>query len=169
MPVWPLQKDCNAFYGNPGNTPAQWAAWEGEHLVEVKCPWQLYFIEGQHKQSVADIRIHKLCAASLTTVLGNIWDSVGKDPAKITALHYDRYSGSYNQRPMRGGSARSMHGYGAALDIDAEENAQHDEHGLFTPTSLITIKFEAEGWVWGGRWSVSSVDKMHYQAARIHP
>jgi len=168
MPIWPLQRDCNAFYGNPGDSPAQWAAWEKANLVNVPCPWPLFFIDGKLKQPVAAIRIHKKCADSLSAVLGQVWDAVGKSQAEITALHYDHYSGSYNQRSMRGMSNRSMHGFGAAIDWDAEENEQHAMKHLFTDASMLVTKFKAEGWIWGGDWSSGSIDAMHVQAARLH-
>lgn len=167
--VWPLQRDCNDFYGNPGDTPAQWAAWEAANLTDVACPWQIFFVDGKVSTPVKAIRIHKKCAASLTTVLKSIWDAVGHDQAKIAALRYDHYSGSYNQRPMRGMTTRSMHGFGAAIDWDAEDNAQHATKHLLQPDSLLVVKFKAEGWIWGGEWSGASIDAMHVQAARVHP
>jgi hypothetical protein len=165
MNIWPLQRDCNAFYGNPGNTSAQWAAWESAHLVKIPCPWVLHM----DKEIVKEISIHKLCASSLTNVLNNIWDAVGKDQSAIETLHYDQFSGSYNQRPMRGGSARSMHGFGVALDFDYDDNLFHSTKHLFQDSSLIVVKFKEDGWQWGGDWSPGSVDAMHFQAARVHP
>jgi hypothetical protein len=168
MTAWPKQKDCNTFYGNPGDSPAQWAAWEDANLVDVVCPWKIFFVDGKVSQLVTGIRIHKLCATSLTTVLGNIWTAVGETQSAIETLHYHMYSGSYNQRPMRGGSARSMHGFGAAIDWDAEENEQHSMHHLFQENSLLVVKFKAEGWTWGGDWSPASIDAMHVQAASVY-
>ena len=72
------------------------------------------------------------------------------DPAKIAALHYDRYDGSYNFRPMRGGASLSMHSFACAIDWDANDNAFHDKHHLFNEQSLLVVKFKEEGWVWGG-------------------
>lgn len=165
MNVWPLQKDCNAFYGNPGDTPAQWASWESANLVRIPCPWILHM----DKDIVKEISIHKKCAESLTGILGAIWEAVGKDQSAIETLHYDQFSGSYNQRPMRGGSARSMHGFGAAIDFDYDDNLFHATKHLFQDNSLLVVKFKADGWQWGGDWSPGSVDAMHVQAARVHP
>jgi hypothetical protein len=169
MNIWPLQKDCNAFYGNPGNFQAQWQVWEAANLVDVPCPWKIFFIDGKLVQPVPAIRIHKLCADALKAALGNIWDAVGHDQSAIETLHYHHYSGSYNQRPMRGGTARSMHGFGAAIDWDAEENEQHSTKHLFQENSLIVVKFKEQGAVWGGDWSPQSIDAMHLQFARVHP
>ena len=167
--VWPLQSECNAFYGNPGLISSQWAAWEAVNLVMVSCPWKLFFRDGSRITPVAGIRIHKKCADSLRVVLGSVWDAVHGDQSVIETLHYHWYSGSYNQRPMRNGTARSMHGCGAAIDWDAEENAQHSTKHLYQENSLLVTKFKAEGWVWGGDWSPGSIDAMHFQAARVHP
>ena len=169
MNIWPLQKDCPAFYGDPGNTPTLWAAWEAANLVDVPCPWKLFFKDNDLIQPVSAIRIHKKCAGSLNIVLHSIWDAVGDDQSAIETLHYHLYSGSYNQRPMRGGVARSMHGFGAAIDMDAEENEQHSTKHLYQANSLIVLKFKAENWIWGGDWSPTSIDAMHFQAARVHP
>ena len=162
-PIWPLQSDCNAFYGNPGDTPEQWAAWEAANLVEVPCPWPLIM----DNVSLTKIRIHKKCADSLTRVLNNIWDATGKSLSAIAALRYNRFSGSYNQRPIRGGTMRSMHGFGAAIDWDDQDNQQHALHHLFQDNSLLVVKFKEENWTWGGDWQSSSIDSMHVQAARV--
>ena len=162
--VWPLQADCDAFYGDPGSTPASWAAWEAANLVDVACPWVL----NMDGTVVKEIRIHKKCATSLTQVLDAIWDATGKSQSAIETLRYNLFSGSYNQRPIRGGTMRSMHGYGAALDMDCNDNEQHSMNHLFQDSSLITIKFKEAGAVWGGDWSPQSIDAMHYQFARLH-
>ncbi len=99
-------------------------------------------------------------------MLEAIWEACASDVSKISALKYDRYDGSFNLRPMRGGTTLSMHAYGCALDFDAADNPFHSETHLFTADSIIVQKFEAAGWIWGGRWL--SPDAMHFQAARVH-
>lgn len=158
--VWPLQSDCAAFYGDPYA-----AGWLQANTTDVTCPWQLYV----GKIKVQHITIHKKCADSLTRVLGAIWDACSHDQAKIDALRYSVYDGSYNLRPMRGGHNTSMHGFAAAIDWDAADNAQHSTKHLFQADSLLVVKFKEENWVWGGDWSPGSVDAMHTQAARVHP
>jgi hypothetical protein len=164
-PVWPLQSQCDAFYGNPRGTGGSYSpAWAAQNLTHVPCPWVLTM----DNKPVPFITIHKKCADSLTPVLGNIWNAVGQDQGAIETLHYNRYSGSFNYRPMRDGYALSMHAYGVAIDWDAEENPQHSTTHLFQPNSLIVTKFKEENWVWGGDWSGASIDAMHFQAARVH-
>ncbi|MBZ5616244.1 MAG: M15 family metallopeptidase [Acidobacteriia bacterium] len=163
MTTWPLQRDCDAFYGNPrGSNGSYSPAWAAANLTHVACPWQIQ-IGGK---TVPFITIHRKCAESLTAVLGAIWEACGKSQDQINKLHYNVYDGSFNYRPMRANQALSMHAYGCAIDWDAAENPFHDRKHLFTSSSLLVVKFEAEGWVWGGDWS--SPDAMHVQAARVH-
>jgi hypothetical protein len=156
---WPLQRDATAFFGDPRKSN-----FSAQHLVSVPCPWKLFM----GKTELHSIQINKACAASLTRVLNFVWEKVGKDQSAIETLHYHLYSGSYNFRPMRGGSALSMHAYGAAIDWDDQENQQHHMKHLFQDNSLLIQAFKAEGWSWGGNWSPASVDAMHVQAARVH-
>jgi hypothetical protein len=164
-PQWPLQAECNQVYGDPRGAGDTYSpAWAAQNLTHVPCPWVLMF--GTHH--VPFITIHRLVAPSLTRVLASIWDAVGNDQSAIESLHYNRYSGSFNFRPMRGGHSLSMHSYGVALDWDAEENPQHSTTHLFQSDSLIVTKFKDENWIWGGDWSGTSIDAMHFQAARVH-
>jgi hypothetical protein len=157
--IWPLQKDCISFYGNPASP-----GWLHDNTTYVACPWTLYV----GATPTSHILIHKKCADSLARVLNNVWDACGKDVSKIKEQHFDRYDGSYNFRPMRGAAAMSMHSFACAIDWDAAENAFHSQKHLFTDQSLLVVKFKEEGWIWGGDWSPGSQDAMHVQAARIH-
>ena len=160
--IWPLQTEIHtgsaAFYGDPDSS-----GWEAANLVEVPCPWPLQ-IDGQ---TVHTIRIHSKCADSLREVLEAIWEACGKDLSKISALKYNRFDGSFVNRPMRESTEKSMHAYGCALDFDAADNPFHSMTHLFSVDSIIVQQFEAAGWMWGGRWQ--SPDAMHMQAARVHP
>ena len=159
--VWPLQKDCLAFYGDPRQ-----ASWLHDNTVDVPCPWPLQMGD----LAIAHILIHKKCAESLARVLNNIWEATGKSLKTIQQLRYDRYDGSYNLRRVRGSAtAMSMHAFAAAIDWDAADNAQHAQKHLFHDDSLLVVKFKNEGWIWGGDWSPGSIDAMHVQAARVHP
>lgn len=159
MNRWPLQRDCMSFYGDPRQR-----GWLQVNTVGVKCPWPIHC----GRVPVDHITIHKKCAASLTRTLQAIWVAVGQDIGKIKQLRYDVFDGSYNLRVMRGGNALSMHSYACAIDWDAADNPFHVTKHLFSSDSLIVVKFKEEGWLWGGDWSLGSVDAMHVQAARIH-
>src|SRR5690349_15942108 len=94
---WPLQSQCDQFYGDPRGTNGTYSPkWAAANLTHVPCPWVLMY----EKQHVPFITIHKKCAESLTRVLDSIWQAVGKDQSAIETLHYNRYSGSFNYRPM---------------------------------------------------------------------
>ncbi len=159
-PKWPLQSQCLSFYGDPRKK-----GWLQANTTHVTCPWPLHMDGGV---TVHDILIHKKCAESLARVLSRVWDAVGKDAGRISALRYDIFDGSYNLRVMRGGSSLSMHSYACAIDWDAKDNQQHSQRHLFTDQSLLVVKFKEEGWIWGGDWSPGSIDAMHVQAARVH-
>ena len=156
---WPLQRDCIAFYGNPAQS-----GWLHDNTVYVQCPWTLFV----GAQPTNHILIHKRCAESLARVLANVWDAVGKNAAQIKVLHFDKYDGSYNFRPMRGSAAMSMHSFACAIDWDASDNPFHSTRHLFTDATILVQKFKEEGWIWGGDWTPGSQDAMHVQAARIH-
>jgi hypothetical protein len=160
MPNWPLQKDCDTFYGNPrGAAGKPSAAWESANLVLVKCPWVLRY-DGT---PVKGLRVHKKCAESLKRVLAAIWDRLGHSQAEIDRIGMSIYGGGYNFRKMRGGSALSMHSWGCALDFDPARNGMGDT----TPNMDLRVveEFEREGWEWGGHWK----DGMHFQAAWTRP
>jgi D-alanyl-D-alanine carboxypeptidase len=159
--VWPLQSQVAGIDGTPEGPGSKWYA---DHIVDVACPWPL----DMDGTKVTQIAINKLVAPSLTQVLTAVWGAVGKDLGAIQALHYHKYSGSFNIRPMRGGSQPSMHSYGRAIDWDSDENAQHSTKHLFTDSSLLIVKFKEAGWIWGGNWGGSSIDSMHLQSARVH-
>jgi peptidoglycan hydrolase-like protein with peptidoglycan-binding domain len=157
-PSWPLQRECNAFYGDPRGANGQASAkWERANLTTVKCPWVLRY----SGRAVAGIRIHKKAAASLARVLDAIWDRVGQSQAEIDRIGMSVYGGGYNFRLMRGGSNLSMHSWGCAVDFDPARNGLGDK----TPAMdrLVIEEFEREGWEWGGHWS--RPDGMHFQAA----
>lgn len=168
--AWPLQSQCDSFYGNPRGSKGTYSPkWAAANLVHVACPWPLHTEDVVKKKvvrsSVPFITIHKKCADSLKRVLASIFSACDKDVAKIAKLHYDVFDGSFNYRPKRGASSLSMHAYGCAIDWDAADNPFHSRKHEFQSDSLLVVKFEEEGWIWGGRWS--NPDAMHVQAARL--
>jgi hypothetical protein len=85
--------------------------------------------------------------------------------------------------PCSGGTGTgtwSMHAYGEAVDINPVENPyvgcgmtrdktalayldrSHVRRGMVTPAVLRA--FESVGWGWGGSWSGSTKDYMHFSA-----
>lgn len=154
---WPLQAGAAAFYGDPRDP-----GWYAKNIGHVVCPWPLFM--GNTK--IPTVAIHVKCASSLMTVFHTI--AGGIPYSEITKRRYDRYDGSYNFRPKRGGTSLSMHAYGAALDFDAADNPFHGMKHAFTEEDPLVQAFKSEGWIWGGDWSPGSIDAMHFQAARVH-
>jgi hypothetical protein len=162
---WPLQRDCDSFYGRPIlRNGATNRAWEAENLVVVKPPFTVYY----GSTPVKGIRIHRKCAESLTRVLNRIWDAAGRQQSVVDAWGASKFAGSWVVRNKRGGGTLSMHAYGCAIDLDPARNPFHSTRPNFgkMPAHKVVEAFEAEGWTWGGRWSGRSCDGMHFQAAR---
>jgi membrane protein implicated in regulation of membrane protease activity len=162
---WPLQRDCDLFYGNPRGVGGRAsAAWEAESLVVVAAPFQLYY----GSTPVKGVRVHRKCAESLRRVFARIWDAAGHRQDVVDGWGASKFAGSFVFRNKRGGATLSMHSYGCAIDLDPARNAMGNTRPNFgKPGPLAVVKaFEAEGWEWGGRWSGRSCDGMHFQAAR---
>lgn len=164
--VWPLQRDCDSFYGNPrmpGDPERCNPAWMRDNLVMAHCPWAL-----NAKTGPGVFVVHKKCHDSIERVMNAIWERVGKDQKIIHALKYDVFDGCFNYRNKRGGSSLSCHAYAAATDWDAADQPFHQKP-KWTDNELIVVKFKEEDWCWGGDWSPGSQDGMHVQACRVHP
>lgn len=162
MPMWPRQSECNAFYGDPrGRDGGPSPKWEAANLVRVAPPFRMTYAGAQIK----GIRIHRKCAASLGEVLEAIWQAAGQDQAKVDEWGASIYGGAYNFRLMRNGRALSMHSWGCAIDLDPARNAMGDTTPSFMHYPAVHRAFEAQGWVWGGRWRGAGCDGMHFQAA----
>lgn len=71
------------------------------------------------------------------------------------------WDGCYVDRPKRMSSQLSMHGRGAAFDINASTNNQGDAHGNM-PQVLVDIA-RSVGFFWGGDFKGEYVDRMHFQ------
>ncbi len=164
MREWPLQSECDLFYGNPRgkfDQPSQ--VWERANLELIAPPFKMFYAGKQ----VARIRIHKRCSISLCKVFENLWEASGKDQKKLDEAGVSVYGGSYNFRLMRESNTLSMHAYGCAIDLDPARNGFHAETPNFVNYPWVADAFEAESWVWGGRWTGRSRDGMHFQASRV--
>jgi D-alanyl-D-alanine carboxypeptidase len=163
---WPrewISGELDGFYGNPrGSAGRADQAWAQQNLARIVPPWAMR----SDGSGVSQITIHKKCKDSLTRVLNAIWESTGRDQAKIKAAHLDEFDGSYNFRVNVNSPSRlSLHAYGAAIDLAAAENpngAPWNDNGRMLPRWAVDA-FLAEGWSWGGDFS-GTPDAMHFQA-----
>lgn len=160
--TWPKQHDCDAFYGNPRGKPGVPSpSWEAASLISIKPPYRMTY-DGT---PIKGIRVHRKCAASLLDALTGIWHAAGHDQATVDEWGASIYGGAYNFRLMRSGRALSTHSWGCAIDLDPQHNAMGDTTPRFLQFPAVYRAFDAQGWVWGGRWRGAGCDGMHFQAA----
>ncbi len=78
-------------------------------------------------------------------------------------------SGTFNCRKIAGSTARSMHAYGAAIDINSKHgdywrqsmaSAKYPKWKNRVPVEIVRI-FEKHGFIWGGYWY--HYDTMHFE------
>ncbi|MCO5762322.1 MAG: M15 family metallopeptidase [Chromatiaceae bacterium] len=154
---WPIQERAKliAFYGQPGS-----------HLTTIDIPYVLR-IDWEPAVSTQRITCHDKVAASVQRVLHQVVSHYGEE--RIRELRLDRYGGCYNNRPMRGGTALSMHAWGIALDFDPSRNKLEwgrDRAAFSRPEYDAWWRaWEEEGWTSLGRRR--NFDWMHVQAATL--
>lgn len=149
---WPYssQEGLRAFYGQPGDE---------SQLVTITFPFPMFY-DGK---LVTKTRVHRKCADSLLRILTRIRDLIPQHPdIKDEA---EDYGGVFNFRLKRGGSSYSLHAYGAAIDLDADDNTFRDSWPMKADMPLeIMEAFAREGWIAAGAfWGY---DAMHFQATR---
>lgn len=149
--AWPRdnQEDLIKFYGNPAGGVAP-------QLVKVIPPFRMTY-DGK---PLSHLMFHRLAAPALERALKRVWDYYGHDQKKIDALGISKTAGTYNPRFIRGSTTKwSNHAYGAAIDINAEENGFNVAGNI--PIPMIAA-FKAEGARWGGDYK-GRTDPMHFE------
>lgn len=148
--------EIQALYGDPqpfvrdDGTPSP--LWE-MRMVKVAFPGPLPL--GWKRDVVAkSARVNQAIASELDTVLralkkAGVWD------------HIVTFDGAYTWRSMRGSGRLSMHGYGGALDFNADTNQLGSKGDMHE--GVVEV-FEGHGWTWGGRWR--RPDPQHFQYAK---
>ncbi len=152
MARWPADNQAALlkYYGTPGPDVER-------QLVPVVPPFQMYY-DGK---LVKQIRFHRKAAPALKAALQEIWDHYGRDQSRIDALGISKYAGAYNPRKVRGSATKwSNHAYGAAIDLNAEENGFGKGKGSI-PQPVIDA-FKRQGARWGGDY-MGRTDPMHFE------
>lgn len=153
---WPIagSNEFKQLFGPPGIE---------SNLVRINPPYPHKY----NGRPVSAIRIHKEVASSLERVLKKVLKEYGQQ--QITELGLDIYGGSYINRNMRGGTKKSMHAWGIALDYFPTRNPLKwgQDRALFAKPEYDKWWgiWEEEGWVSLGR--VRDFDWMHVQAVRL--
>jgi len=147
---WPRtgHASLQAFYG---------AAGDESNLVTIDFPYPMFY-DGKR---VTKSRVHKKCADSLLRILTAIGNKYHGDRGIMEEA--EDYGGIFNDRNKRGGTSKSLHAYGAAIDLDADDNTFRDSWPMQADMPLeIMEEFSKEGWISAGAfWGY---DSMHFQA-----
>ena len=95
--------------------------------------------------------------------LRSVADEIERLPAEIKRFAYPS-AGAFNGRTVKDTGKRSMHAYGAAIDL----NTKFADYWMWgqagyrnrIPFEIVAI-FERHGFIWGGKWS--HFDTMHFE------
>ena len=155
MARWP--KDNQAalikFYGHPLKEVPK-------RLVRITPPFKMYY-DGKLLKTIS---FHEKAAPALLLVLNKIWDYYDHDQKLIDKHDISKFAGTYNPRYVRGTEKTtkkwSNHAYGAAIDLDAEDNGFGTGKGDL-PVPVIAA-FKSEGTKWGGNYK-GRTDPMHFE------
>ena len=155
---YPRQRAMVNFYGPPGSVAAT-GGW-----CELPFP---FVIAWNTSQRVSGFSCHERLAAAFTSIFAEAAAHYGE--ARYRRLRLDQFGGCFNNRNMRGGSRKSTHAFGAAVDLDPENNRLRwgaDRATFAQPEYEPFWRIvEAHGMVSLGR--VADRDWMHFQAAKL--
>ena len=154
---WPKQ-DYNSmvdFYGPVG-----------ENQIKIELPYKLK-LAWAPSTTLSRITCNQKVSQSLGIIFDNTLKTYGEKD--IEKLRLNMFGGCLNVRKMRGGSAWSIHSWGAAIDLDPDNN----QLKWASPKATFSKKeyepfwkiVEAEGWTSLGRRR--NYDWMHFQAAYL--
>lgn len=152
---WPKQNYAamTAFYGGPGENQTQ---------LVLPYPMVLAWDTGT---VVKKITCNKKCTESLHNIFEKTLKVYGLEDIKKLKLNL--FGGCLNVRKMRGGSSWSIHSWGAAVDLDPNNNQLKWGRDRATFAKKEYNDFwkivESEGWVSLGK--AKNYDWMHFQAA----
>jgi hypothetical protein len=111
------------------------------------------------------VRVHRKIAAALGRVAERLERARRTDPRLVPFLR--RLSGGYVERKIAGTDRASAHAFGVAIDLDTalsdywrwQKNPPLRWRNRI-PQAIVDA-FEAEGFIWGGRWY--HYDTMHFE------
>ncbi|MGZ3427810.1 MAG: M15 family metallopeptidase [Polyangia bacterium] len=108
------------------------------------------------------VQVHKKAAAAFLRVSARIAKLIAAD--KTLAPFVAKLGGTFNPRNIAGTDRPSAHSYGIAIDL----NDQRSDYWRWSKSGwrnqipqAIVDAFEAEGFIWGGRWF--HFDTMHFE------
>jgi hypothetical protein len=138
----------------------------GENVTQLEVPYKLK-LAWAPSTTLTKISCNQKCAKSLYTIFENTLKTYGQKD--VSRLKLDLFGGCVNVRKMRGGSSWSIHSWGAAVDLDPDNNQLKWSKPKATFSKAEYADFwkivEAEGWTSLGR--ERNFDWMHFQAAYL--
>jgi hypothetical protein len=156
---WPLETTAtlDAFYGAVGDYTK---------LTPINLPYPMK-LSWDKRKAITKFTCNKKVADSIIRVLTKVLAHYGLP--QIQQLGLDLWGGCHNIRTIRGGTRRSTHSWGIAIDFDPDRNQLHwgrDKATFAKPEYDYWWKcWEEEGWISLGR--TRNFDWMHVQAARL--
>lgn len=155
---WPNQKGVPSFFGKAGGP--QCTAGKAQLPFAFRIAWN-------KSQKVKQFSCHELVADAFTSIFSETAKHYGEK--RMVALGLDLFGGCFNDRAMRGGTAKSMHAWGIAYDGDPERNQLRwgrDRAEFAKPDyDAFWAIVEAHGGVSLGR--LRNYDWMHFQFATL--
>jgi hypothetical protein len=111
------------------------------------------------------VRVHRLIASALGRVAARLEEARKRDRSLDPFLR--RLSGGFAQRKIAGTDRPSAHAFGIAIDLDKSmsdywrwQKTKPLRWRNRIPQAIVDA-FEAEGFIWGGRWY--HYDTMHFE------
>lgn len=157
---WPRQNEAEltAFFGRhgvrDGYTPP---------MAKVELPMTMY-LYGDKSQPLRSISVHTRIAEPYQRVVERIWGFYNEDQDELDQTGWTKFDGCYNPRPMRNGTAWSMHAWAIATDHDQDRNRLQWGRSKFWMPEEIFDLYETEGFMSLGRYR--NADGMHLQATK---
>jgi hypothetical protein len=139
------------YYGDPATGETR------DRLVKVVPPFKFTY----GLSPFPHFMVHEKIAEPFKNALDKIWNYYGRDQALLDKLKISRTAGTFNPRKISGSNRWSNHAYGAAVDINSEENGFNTGHG--TMPKPVVAAFKSEGFAWGGDYK-GRTDPMHFEA-----
>ena len=141
--------NINEFIREDGSLDPRW---EAEYLGQTPLPFAIPLSWDQSK-SVTNLRCHK----KLVDVFRGVFDTVVKEGLSGSIR---TFGGCFNYRPKRTSGKLSTHSWGIAIDLNPGTNRQGTSGDM--DADVVEV-FGQYGFKWGGDWTGSSKDPMHFQ------
>jgi hypothetical protein len=126
--------------------------WQSESLASVTLPFPL-ILSFDESKTITHFSCHKLLGGVFVDVFAKIVSAGLQN--KLTS-----FGGCFAFRPERTGTKLSTHCWGIAVDLNPQSNQQGSAGDM--DAGVIEV-FRAAGFEWGGDWTGTTRDGMHFQ------